>query len=54
MRNLLGRLNTRPPDDLARIAGFWGIPLPTGEGTRHRQVGALYRAMTEPAPDLEA
>ncbi len=48
MRNLLGRLNTRPPDDLARIAGFWGIPLPTGEGTRHRQVGALYRAMTDP------
>ena len=48
MRNLLGRLNTRPPDDLARIAGFWGIPLPTGEGNRHRQVGALYRAMTDP------
>lgn len=48
MRNLLGRLNARSPDDLARIAEFWGIPLPTRESSRHRQVGGLYRAMTDP------
>lgn len=48
MRNLLGRLNARPPDDLVRIAKFWAIPLPSGDGSRHRQVGGLYRAMTDP------
>ncbi len=44
-RNLLGRLNARSPDNLQRIATFWHIPLPAGD--RGRQVGALYRRMTD-------
>jgi hypothetical protein len=50
MRNLLGRLNARPPDDLARIASFWGVQLAGSgaPGSRHRQVGQLYRALTDP------
>ncbi len=45
MRNLLGRLNARSPDELQRIARFWQVPLPGAD--RGRQVGALYRAMTD-------
>jgi hypothetical protein len=48
MRNLLGRLNARSPDELARIAAFWGVLLAGGPGGRHRQVGQLYRALTDP------
>jgi len=44
-RNLLGRLNYRTPDDLQRIAAFWQVPMPSGD--RGRQIGALYRAMTD-------
>jgi hypothetical protein len=44
-RNLMGRLNARTPDDLQRIAAFWRVPIP--EGDRGRQIGALYRAMTD-------
>lgn len=45
-RNLMGRLNARTPDDLQRIAIYWRVPIP--EGDRGRQIGALYRAMTDP------
>jgi hypothetical protein len=50
MRNLLGRLNARSADDLARIAAFWGVQVAGagGPGGRHRQVGQLYRALTDP------
>jgi hypothetical protein len=45
VRNLLGRLNARPPGDIARIAERWNVPL---SGTEiRRQVGALYRTMTD-------
>ena len=44
MRNLLGRLNARTTDDLQRIAAFWQVPL---AGDRGRQVGALYRTMSD-------
>jgi hypothetical protein len=45
VRNLLGRLNARPPGDIARIAERWNVPL---AGTElRRQVGALYRTMTD-------
>ena len=46
MRNLLGRLNGRTPDELARIARFWQVPTETA-GPKHRLVGALYRTMTD-------
>ncbi|MBA3416548.1 MAG: helicase-associated domain-containing protein [Chloroflexia bacterium] len=46
MRNLLGRLHARTPADLDRIAGFWRVPL--GSGDRHGRVGALYRVMIDP------
>ena len=46
MQNLLGRLNARSEGDLERIAAFWHVPLP--DGPRHRRVGALYRALTDP------
>jgi len=45
MRNLLGRLNARSPDDLNQISRFWLVPLPGSDRGRH--VGALYRAMTD-------
>lgn len=45
MRNLLGRLNARSPDELQRIARIWQVPL--GGTDRGRHVGALYRAMTD-------
>nr|MBA2556456.1 helicase-associated domain-containing protein [Chloroflexota bacterium] len=45
VRNLLGRLNARPPGDIPRIAERWQVPL-TGTDTR-RHVGALYRTMTD-------
>src|SRR5688572_8045453 len=50
MRNLLGRLNARPADDLVRIAAVWGVQLggAGGPGARHRQVGQLYRVLTDP------
>ncbi|MGH2532715.1 MAG: helicase-associated domain-containing protein [Thermomicrobiales bacterium] len=46
MRNLLGRLHARPPEELAHIARAWRIPLDTND---HRAaVGPLYRALTDP------
>jgi hypothetical protein len=45
VRNLLGRLNARPPGDIGRIAERWNIPLAGAE--MRRQVGALYRTMTD-------
>lgn len=45
MRNLLGRLNARSPDELQRISRIWQVPLPGADRSRH--VGALYRAMTD-------
>lgn len=45
MRNLLGRLLERSPDDLARIARFWGIDLRGRD--RHADVSSLYRTMTD-------
>ena len=45
VRNLLGRLNARPPGDIARIAERWHAPLTDREV--RRQVGALYRTMTD-------
>lgn len=45
MRNLLGRLNARSPDDLVHISRMWQVPLPGSDRGRH--VGALYRAMTD-------
>jgi hypothetical protein len=46
MLNLLGRLHARPPSDLEHIAAFWQVPLV--DGPRHRQIGQLYRTMTDP------
>ena len=46
MLNLLGRLHSRPSADFVRIAAFWRIPL--HDAPRHRQIGQLYRAMTDP------
>ncbi len=46
MRNLLGRLNGRTPDELARIARFWRVPTEAA-GPKHRLVGGLYRTMTD-------
>jgi len=45
VRNLLGRLNARSPEELARIAGAWGVD---ARGDRHRLVSRLYRALTDP------
>jgi hypothetical protein len=45
VRNLLGRLNARPPGDLVRIAERWQVPLTGTDARRH--VGALYRTMTD-------
>jgi hypothetical protein len=46
VRNLIGRLNARPPADLARIAQSWRVPLSASD--RHGQVGEIYRALTDP------
>ncbi len=46
MLNLLGRLHARPTADFEHIAAFWRVPLE--DGPRHRQIGQLYRAMTDP------
>lgn|GEM_PF-819400 len=45
VRNLLGRLNARSPGDIFRIAERWQIPL--SDNDVRRQVGALYRTMTD-------
>jgi hypothetical protein len=45
MRNLLGRLLERSPEELERIAGFWGIELRGRD--RHADVSSLYRTMTD-------
>ncbi len=45
VRNLLGRLNARGPDDLQRIARFWQVSVRGDD--RARLVGALYRTMTD-------
>lgn len=52
MRNLLGRLHARPPEELGRIAAFWRVPIP--EGAKHRQIGQLYRALTDPRAGRDA
>lgn len=44
-RNLLGRLNARPADDLYRIGSFWSVNLTGNDRSRH--VGTLYRTMTD-------
>ena len=44
MRNLIGRLNARTPDELAYMAEVWRVPL-SGRDKLAR-VAALYRAMT--------
>lgn len=46
MLNLLGRLHARPTADFDQIAGYWRIPL--DDAPRHRQIGQLYRTMTDP------
>lgn len=46
MRNLLGRLHARPPEELARIAAFWQVPLTSSD--RHASVATLYRALSDP------
>lgn len=46
MRNLLGRLRERSPEDLRRIADCWEVPL--GGQTHADYVGQLYRAMRDP------
>lgn len=51
MRNLLGRLHARPAADIDRIAAFWRVPL---SGNRHARIGALYRAMVDPATARDA
>ena len=53
MRNLLGRLNGRTPDELARIARFWQVPA-EASAPKHRLVGALYRTMTDPRGGRDA
>jgi predicted transcriptional regulator len=46
MRNLLGRLNARSPEDLSEIADAWQTPLVGRD--RLSQISQLYRAMTRP------
>ena len=46
MRNLIGRLNARPPAELPRIAQAWRVPLTASD--RYGQAGQLYRAITDP------
>src|SRR5690606_26884227 len=45
-RNLLGRLNARSPEELARIAAAWSVPLTGADRLGH--VSRLYRALTDP------
>ena len=45
MRNLLGRLLERTPDELERIAQFWAVELRGRD--RHGDVSMLYRTMTD-------
>lgn len=45
MRNLLGRLHARKTPSLVYIARLWGIPLQDNDSGR--QVGAIYRVMTD-------
>ncbi|CAN5795383.1 hypothetical protein BH24CHL4_BH24CHL4_08940 [soil metagenome] len=45
VRNLAGRLNARSAEELARIAGFWQIPVRGSD--RHSVVGQLYREMRD-------
>src|SRR5215211_5648958 len=46
MRNLLGRLNARSPEELSRIAKAWRVPVSGGD--KLGQVAQLYRAMSDP------
>ncbi|MCC6791030.1 MAG: helicase-associated domain-containing protein [Thermomicrobiales bacterium] len=46
MRNLLGRLNARSPEELNRIAAAWQIPVSGGD--KLGQVAQLYRALSDP------
>lgn len=46
MRNLLGRLNARSPEELSRIAAAWQVPVSGGDKLGH--VAQLYRAMSDP------
>jgi hypothetical protein len=46
MRNLLGRLNARPLEDLRRIAAAWLVPVSGAD--KLGQVAQLYRAMRDP------
>jgi hypothetical protein len=46
MRNLLGRLNARSPEELRRIAVAWRVPV-TG-GDKLGQVAFLYRSLSDP------
>lgn len=45
MRNLLGRLNAREPDELGRIAAAWQVVVSGGD--KLGQVAQLYQAMTD-------
>lgn len=45
MRNLLGRLLEREPEELGSIAQFWGIDLRGRD--RHADISSLYRTMTD-------
>lgn len=46
MRNLLGRLNARSPEELSRIAAAWQVPVSGGD--KLAQVAQLYRALSDP------
>lgn len=46
MRNLLGRLHARSPEELGRIAAAWQVPVSGGD--KLGQVSQLYRAMSDP------
>jgi hypothetical protein len=46
MRNLLGRLNARSPEELSRIATAWQVPVSGGD--KLGQVAQLYRALSDP------
>src|SRR5215218_1133974 len=46
MRNLLGRLHARSPEELSRIASAWQVSVSGGD--KLGQVSQLYRAMSDP------
>ncbi len=46
MRNLLGRLNARSPEELSRIAIAWRVPVSGGD--KLGQVAQLYRSLADP------